>query len=75
MAICASVGYGDNVPATHFGRFICVMVMAFGTVIVSMMTASATEFLSLNSSEEELFRESQVLPNACAIAQLTPAFY
>ena len=73
----STVGYGDNVPATHFGRFICVMVMAFGTVIVSMMTASATEFLSLNSSEEELFRESQVLPNACAIAiaQFTPAFY
>lgn len=31
----------------HAGRFVCVLVMAFGTVIVSMMTASATEFLNL----------------------------
>lgn len=56
-----TVGYGDNVPGTHFGRFVCVLVMAFGTVIVSMMTASATEFLNLTEKEEKLFKESQIM--------------
>ena len=37
-----TVGYGDNVPATHFGRFVCVFTMALGTIIVSLMTAAAT---------------------------------
>ena len=28
----STVGYGDNVPATHLGRLIAVVVMIFGTV-------------------------------------------
>ena len=28
----STVGYGDNVPATHLGRLISVFVMIFGTV-------------------------------------------
>jgi hypothetical protein len=37
-----TTGYGDNVPATMFGRFVCVVVMVFGTILVSMMTAAFT---------------------------------
>jgi len=41
-------------------RVICVMVMACGTVLVSMMTAAATEFLNLQNEEHVLFVQSQV---------------
>jgi hypothetical protein len=43
-----TTGYGDSVPATMLGRFVCVIVMVFGTILVSMMTAACTEFLELN---------------------------
>ena len=31
-----TVGYGDSVPQTHFGRFVCVIVMIVGTILVSI---------------------------------------
>jgi hypothetical protein len=46
-----TTGYGDNVPATHFGRFICVCLMVAGTLLVSMLTATATKNLELNHNE------------------------
>ena len=46
-----TTGYGDNVPATHFGRLICVCLMVAGTLLVSMLTATATKNLELNHNE------------------------
>ena len=46
-----TTGYGDNVPATHFGRFICVVVMFLGTVLISLLTATTTKNLELNHHE------------------------
>ena len=40
-----TTGYGDNVPASNLGRFVCVFVMLLGTILVSMMTAACTVFL------------------------------
>ena len=46
-----TVGYGDSVALSHFGRLVSVVVMAFGTLLVSLMTASATSNLTLSSKE------------------------
>jgi hypothetical protein len=46
-----TTGYGDNVPATHFGRLICVCVMFLGTVLISLLTATTTKNLELNHHE------------------------
>jgi hypothetical protein len=32
-----TTGYGDNVPASNLGRFVCVFVMLLGTILVSMI--------------------------------------
>jgi len=55
----STVGYGDNVPATHLGRFTCVAVMLMGTVLVSLMTAAATAFLDFSMHEDTLFEHAQ----------------
>ena len=49
-----TVGYGDSVALSHFGRLVSVVVMAFGTLLVSLMTASATSNLTLSSKEARL---------------------
>ncbi len=41
-----TTGYGDNVSFTMFARFACVVVMLLGTILVSVMTAACTEFLT-----------------------------
>ena len=46
-----TTGYGDNVPATHFGRLVCVIVMFLGTVLISLLTATMTKNLELNHHE------------------------
>jgi hypothetical protein len=60
LIICTitTVGYGDNVPSTHFGRFVCVVAMMLGTIIVSMMTAAATGFLHLTRSQKVISHTS-----------------
>ncbi len=69
----STVGYGDNVPATHLGRFTCVTVMLMGTVLVSLMTAAATAFLDFSMHEDTLFehakqaRQKKELAATCAL--------
>ena len=58
VVTASTVGYGDNVPVTHVGRFVCVAVMAVGAVLVAMMTAAATEFLNFSAHEETLCRHA-----------------
>jgi hypothetical protein len=36
-------------------------------VIVSMMTAAATDFLSLKAGENELFQQVQILKSQCIV--------
>ena len=54
-----TVGYGDSVPYTHFGRMVLVMVMISGTILVSMMTAAATGFLNFTKEETLLTNHSE----------------
>eukprot|EP00277_Geminigera_cryophila_P008636 CAMPEP_0179406256 /NCGR_PEP_ID=MMETSP0799-20121207/780_1 /TAXON_ID=46947 /ORGANISM="Geminigera cryophila, Strain CCMP2564" /LENGTH=213 /DNA_ID=CAMNT_0021177273 /DNA_START=511 /DNA_END=1149 /DNA_ORIENTATION=+ len=54
-----TVGYGDSVPQTHFGRFVCVWVMIGGAILLSLMTASATGFLILDKREQLICNHSE----------------
>jgi NhaP-type Na+/H+ or K+/H+ antiporter len=59
VVTASTVGYGDNVPSTHLGRLISVVVIIMGTIIISMMTAAATEWLILNQQETLLFEHAK----------------
>jgi len=48
-----TVGYGNIVPVTHFGRFAACIAMAVGPIIVAFITASITQTLQM--SEDEAF--------------------
>ena len=43
----------------HLGRLISVVVIIMGTIIISMMTAAATEWLILNQQETLLFEHAK----------------
>lgn len=40
-------------------------------VIVSMMTAAATDFLSLKAGENELFQQVQILKSQCILVYIS----
>jgi hypothetical protein len=49
-----TVGYGDTVAISHFGRLVSTVIMALGTLLISLMTASATANLAFSLTESRL---------------------
>jgi len=56
MATITTVGYGDIVPETVYGKMFGIILMVIGVVFFSLLTASlASWFLrGIESEEEEL---------------------
>ena len=61
------MGYGDIYPQTHLGRFLCVLAMLVGAVLVAVLTVTISSKLSLNAGESRLLqflqRSSPPLPS------------
>jgi len=51
----ATVGYGDFVPKTTFGRIIGMIVCFWGTFIVSYFVVTVTNMLSFAPPEERSY--------------------
>ena len=47
-----TVGYGDFYPRTIFGRVIDVILVVWGTFIVSLMVVVLTNTLNMDQSEK-----------------------
>ncbi len=47
-----TVGYGDYYPRTLFGRLIDVVLVIWGTFIVSIMVVALTNTLNMDQSEK-----------------------
>ena len=47
-----TVGYGDLYPRTIFGRVIDVILVVWGTFIVSLMVVVLTNTLNMDQSEK-----------------------
>ena len=48
----ATVGYGDFFPRTIFGRVIDVVLVVWGTFVVSLMVVVLTNTLNMDQSEK-----------------------
>lgn len=47
-----TVGYGDFFPRTSFGRIIDVILVVWGTFVVSLMVVVLTNTLNMDQSEK-----------------------
>lgn len=47
-----TVGYGDYFPRTTFGRLIDIILVVWGTFIVSLMVVVLTNTLNMDQSEK-----------------------
>jgi hypothetical protein len=47
-----TVGYGDFFPRTAFGRIIDVILVVWGTFVVSLMVVVLTNTLNMDQSEK-----------------------
>lgn len=47
-----TVGYGDLYPRTLFGRLIDIVLVIWGTFIVSIMVVALTNTLNMDQSEK-----------------------
>ena len=54
----ATVGYGDVVPHTGAGRFFASLVILFGVVLLSLLTANLAAFF-IGSDVEKVEREEK----------------
>jgi voltage-gated potassium channel len=58
-----TVGYGDVVPTTSFGKFVGCIEMMIGVSLVSLLTAAVTSTIvhrgQASSDEEERVRQQQ----------------
>ena len=50
-----TVGYGDFVPSTHFGRCVIIIATCFGTFITSLTILALTRTSSLDNEESNAF--------------------
>ena len=49
-----TVGYGDTVPATRFGRLTAVVAALWGTFLVSILILSVGSIFKLQKKEEKV---------------------
>lgn len=64
----ATVGYGDVVPHTGAGRLFAALVMLFGVVLISLVTANLAAFF-IGSDVEKI--ESEEQQTALRLAEIT----
>ncbi len=48
-----TVGFGDYSPVTPIGRFVGILCMSWGVLIMSVMVAVLTQTLSLDARESQ----------------------
>ncbi len=59
IVTATTVGYGDIVPLTSFGRFIAIFLMIFGIGFLGILTSTITTFVGVLAKE----KSSQLLLN------------
>jgi voltage-gated potassium channel Kch len=47
-----TVGYGDITPKTTFGRVVAILAAFVGTLLISLIIASVTNFIVMNDKEQ-----------------------
>lgn len=50
-----TVGYGDFVPSTSYGRIIGIITTMYGVFLLSMLIISVTNFLVLENNEKNIY--------------------
>ena len=48
-----TVGYGDLVPATDFGRSIIIFVALWGTFLISLLILIASDIFEMTMNEQK----------------------
>ena len=56
-----TVGYGDVVPVSPFGRILAILIMILGLGLFSLLTANFSAFLIGREQKEEEHREERIL--------------
>ena len=67
-----TVGYGDLVPTSHFGRFVSVLIGAAGIVVITVFTGIVTNLAS-QSREQRFVQEYLTIANAAKRCQVSAA--
>lgn len=56
-----TVGYGDVVPSSTFGRIVAAMLMLLGVGLVAVLTANLSAYLAAQDGREVIDREIRIL--------------
>ena len=55
IIIMTTIGYGDYFPKTHIGRFIAVITIVLGTLLVSLTIVALNGIIEFDSNERQAF--------------------
>ena len=55
VLVMTTIGYGDIVPRTPYGRFVVFGCAMYGVIVVSLIVVTITNTLEMNSSESKSF--------------------
>lgn len=55
IIIMTTIGYGDYFPKTHIGRFISVITIVLGTLLVSLTIVALNGVIEFNPNEKQAF--------------------